>query len=397
MSPRRAAATAEPVNTGSGADDSGLDGGVLLAGAVLISMGVVMSYSGTAPLAMRESLPPLFLQHLKALVAGLALAAGASFVPLRVWHRCAMPLWAVGVLLLLATFLFGETTNGAQRWLTIPGIGFRFQPVEPVKCATLLAVAATVARQPGRQGLSRQTALFGAAIAIVPVVLLLSQPDFGNAVLLTLLVILLLVVAGTPIKDLAIPSILLVACIPIYLLRNPYALRRIVAFQDPYADPQGAGFQLIQSFVAFSKGGLLGVGLGNGRQKLFYLPEAHTDFILALVAEELGLLGVLVVLGAFAALLVAGVRIARRSRKRFAVLVAFAMTTLLTIPAIINGAVVMGLMPTKGLTLPFLSYGGTSLVMCCIALGILLGIARGSSGGGPEPIDAKGNGVTRWR
>ena len=376
---------------------SGLDGGVLLAASVLISMGVVMSYSGTAPLALRESVPPLFLQHLKALCGGLALAAAASFVPLRFWHRCAMPLWAVGVLLLLATYLFGAETNGAQRWLVIPGIGFRFQPVEPVKCATLLAVAASVARQPGRQGLSRQTALLGAGIAIVPVILLLSQPDFGNAVLLTLLVILLLLVAGTPIRDLAIPSILLVACIPIYLLRNPYALRRIVAFQDPYADPQGAGFQLIQSFVAFSKGGLVGVGLGNGRQKLFYLPEAHTDFILALVAEELGLLGVLIVLGAFAALLVAGVRIARRSQKRFAVLVAFAMTTLLTIPAIINGAVVMGLMPTKGLTLPFLSYGGTSLVMCCIALGILLGIARGGDVSGPEPIDAEGRGVTQWR
>jgi cell division protein FtsW len=370
---------------------------VLVAAAVLISMGVVMSYSGTAPLAMRESLPPLFLQHVRALFAGLVLAAAASYVPLRFWHRVALPLWAVGVLLLIATALFGAETNGAQRWLVVPGIGFRFQPVEPVKCATLLAVAATVARQPGRHGLSRQTALVGAGIAILPVTLLLSQPDFGNAVLLTLLVILLLLVAGTPIRDLAIPSILLVACIPIYLLRNPYALRRIVAFQDPYADPQGAGFQLIQSFVAFSKGGLLGVGLGNGRQKLFYLPEAHTDFILALVAEELGLLGVLFVLGAFAALLVAGVRIARRSQKRFAVLVAFAMTTLLTIPAIINGAVVMGLMPTKGLTLPFLSYGGTSLVMCCISLGILLGIARGSSGNGPDPVGAAGREVRRWR
>lgn len=397
MSPRRTRSVPEVAAPGAAQALSGLDGGVLVAAAVLISTGVVMSYSGTAPLAMRESVPPLFLQHLKALTAGLALAACASFVPLRLWHRCAMPFWALGLMLLLATMFFGDETNGAQRWLAIPGIGLRFQPVEPVKCATLLAVAATVARQPGRQGLSRQTALFGAGIAILPVILLLSQPDFGNAVLLTLLVVLLLVVAGTPIRDLAVPSILLVACIPIYLLRNPYAWRRILAFQDPYADPQGAGFQLIQSFVAFSKGGIFGVGLGNGRQKLFYLPEAHTDFILALVAEELGLLGVLVVLGAFAALLVAGVRIAGRSQKRFAVLVAFAMTTLLTIPAIINGAVVMGLLPTKGLTLPFLSYGGTSLVVCCIALGILLGIARGSSSNGPEPIDAQGREVTRWR
>jgi len=397
MSTRRAPVHPDVGAPGAAQASNGLDGGVVVAAAVLISMGVVMSYSGTAPLALRESVPPLFLQHLKALIAGLALATAASFIPLRFWHRCAMPFWTIGVLLLVATVLFGDVTNGAQRWLAIPGIGFRFQPVEPVKVATLLAVAAMVARQPGRHGLSRQTALMAAGIAIIPVVLLLSQPDFGNAVLLTALTVMLLMVAGTPIRDLAIPSILLVACIPLYLLKNPYALRRIVAFQDPYADPQGAGFQLIQSFVAFSKGGLLGVGLGNGRQKLFYLPEAHTDFVLALIAEELGLLGVLIVLGSFAALLVAGVRIGRRSQKRFAVLVAFAMTTLLTLPAIINGAVVMGLIPTKGLTLPFLSYGGTSLVMCCVALGILLGIARRSSSAVPEAGESQAYEVTQWR
>ena len=395
MKLRRPTATPDLSAAGSIAT-GGVDGGVLLSAAILISVGVVMSYSGTAPLAIRESVPPLFLAHLRALGAGITLAAAASFIPLRFWHRMALPMWGVGIAMLVATMLFGDAANGAQRWLEIPGIGLRFQPVEPVKCATLLAVAATVARQPGRNGLSRQTALVGAGIAILPVVLLLSQPDFGNAVLLTLLVVMLLVVAGTPLRDLAIPSVLLLACIPIYLLRNPYAWRRIIAFQDPYADPQGAGFQLIQSFVAFSQGGLFGVGLGNGRQKLFYLPEAHTDFILALVAEELGLLGVLVVLGAFAALLAAGVRIARRSQKRFAVLVAFAMTIFLTVPAGINAAVVMGLLPTKGLTLPFLSYGGTSMVMCCVALGILLGIARGESDGSPEPIDVQANEIARW-
>ena len=137
--------------------------------------------------------------------------------------------------------------------------------------------------------------------------------------------------------------------------------------------------QVVQSFVAFGQGGLTGAGLGNGRQKLDYLFGAHTDFVLALIAEELGLLGVLLVLGAFAALLVTGCRVALQAKDRFGLLLAFAMTSLLTVPAILNGAVVMGLVPTKGLTLPFLSYGGTSLVMCCVSLGVLLGVARQSA------------------
>jgi cell division protein FtsW len=163
-----------------------------------------------------------------------------------------------------------------------------------------------------------------------------------------------------------------------YIASNPYALRRVMSFLDPWKDPLGAGFQLIQSFIAFNQGGLFGVGLGNGKQKLFYLPEAHTDFILSLVAEELGLIGVLLVLGAFAALLTFGTRIARRARSRFALLMAFGTTSLLAGPAVVNAAVVMGLLPTKGLTLPFLSYGGTSLVICCTILGALLGISRQS-------------------
>ena len=149
-----------------------------------------------------------------------------------------------------------------------------------------------------------------------------------------------------------------------------------MGFLDPYREARGAGWQLVQSYVAFGQGGLLGKGLGNGRQKLDYLPEAHTDFVLALIAEELGLVGVLFVLGGFAALWVAGTRGARRATDRFDLRCAFAMVTLLTIPAFINASVVMGLVPTKGLTLPFLSYGRTSLVVSCFALGILLGVAR---------------------
>ncbi|MDP6978405.1 MAG: putative lipid II flippase FtsW [Myxococcota bacterium] len=360
---------------------TGIDSDLLISASVLIGFGVVMSYSTTAPLSIERTIPPLFVDHVSALAVGVLAATAAACMPLVFWYRIAFPIWFVGVLLLMATFFFGVEVNGAQRWLPIPGLGFRFQPVEPVKFATLIAVAAVVAPQDGRTPLSRKRALIAAGMALPVVTFLLLQPDLGNAVLVSLLVAMLLLVAGLPIRQLILPGIAGVIGLAAYIANNPYAQRRVFGFMDPWQDAQGAGFQLVQSIIAFNQGGLFGVGLGNGKQKLFYLPEAHTDFILSLVAEELGLVGVLIVFGAFAVLLISGTRIARRARSRFALLLAFAITSLLAIPAAVNAAVVMGMLPTKGLTLPFLSYGGTSIVICCTLLGVLLGLSRQ---GGPK-------------
>ena len=358
-----------------------VDGGVLVCAGLLIGIGVVMSYSSTAPLDLGARIPALFLKHLTALAIGLSGAALVVATPLRVWRALAIPAWGIGVLLLALTLVFGVEVNGAQRWLPVPGFGTRFQPVEPVKCATLLAVVSLVARRDGRSELSERRALLALLLTAPVVGLLLLQPDLGNAVVLALLVGAVLVVAGAPWRRLLVGGVGLVAFVSVYVALNDYARRRIVAFLDPGADPQGGGYQLIQSFIAFSRGGLLGEGLGNARQKLYYLPEAHTDFILALIAEELGLVGVVFVFGAFAALWIAGTRLAAGARDRFALLLAFAMTALLTVPAALNAAVVMGAVPTKGLTLPFLSYGGTSLITCCIGLGLLLASGRRSSTG----------------
>jgi len=370
---------------------AGTDSGLLISAAVLIGFGVVMSYSTTAPLSIERTIPPLFVHHLGALLVGVIAAGVAAFMPVVFWHRIAFPVWLVGLLLLAATLVFGVEVNGAQRWLPVPGLGFRFQPVEPVKFATLIAVAAAVAPQDGRTPLSRGRALLAVGMTLPVVGFLLLQPDLGNAVLLSLLVAMLLVVAGLPLRQLLIPGLMGVLGIALYIANNAYALRRVIGFIDPWKDPQGTGFQLIQSIIAFNQGGLFGVGLGNGKQKLFYLPEAHTDFILSLVAEELGLVGVLIVFGAFAALMISGTRIARRARSRFALLLAFAITSLLAVPAAFNAAVVMGMLPTKGLTLPFLSYGGTSLVICCTLLGVLLGLSRQ---GGPK-IGPEGRGLSK--
>ena len=353
---------------------SGVDPGIALATGLLIGIGVVMSYSATAALALDASFPPLFFDHLTGLVLGGVAASIAYHLPSSWLRNCAMPFWAFTMALLVATLLFGIEVNGAQRWIELPGV--RFQPGELAKCATLLAVAAWLSRKDEKRELSTRRSIQAAGIAIAPAALLLMQPDLGNAVVLVVLSAGLLFIAGTPWPRFVLPGIAGVLIVSAYVVNNAYAWRRILGFLDPFREAQGAGWQLVQSYVAFGHGGFFGQGLGNGRQKLQYLPEVHTDFVLALVAEELGLVGVLLVLGGFAALWVAGTRAARRATDRFDLYVGFAMVTLLTIPAFLNASVVMGLVPTKGLTLPFLSYGRTSLVVSCFALGLLLGVAR---------------------
>lgn len=355
---------------------SGIDPGIAIATGTLISLGVVMSYSATAALALDALIPPLFFDHLVGLAIGIAAAAIAYAMPAAILRQLAMPFWVMTLLLLAATWIFGIEVNGAKRWLEIPILGFRFQPGELTKCATLLAIATLLSRKDDRREISTRRSIQAAGMAILPAGLLLLQPDLGNAVVLVVLSAFVLFIAGTPWPRFVLPGVTGILLVGIYIAMNDYARRRIMGFLDPFGEARGAGWQLVQSYVAFGQGGLLGQGLGNGRQKLDYLPEVHTDFVLALVAEELGLLGVLVVLGAFAALWATGTRAARRARDRFDLLCGFSMVALLTVPAFLNASVVMGLVPTKGLTLPFLSYGRTSLVVSCFALGILLGVAR---------------------
>ncbi len=353
-----------------------VSGAVLACVILLAGLGTVMIFSTTAPLSPGESIPPHFVRHLSAVLVGGVLALVASRIPLRAWHALALPFWALVLGLLAITLLTGVRVNGAQRWLSIPGTGSAFQPAELAKLATVMAVAMVLSRRDGHAQVPPSR--FGVAIALagVPAALCLFQPDLGNAVLLLGLAGLLLFAAGAPLRALAGPAVLAGAGVAAYSAANPYALRRWIGFLNPWDTSQEQGYQLVQSFVAFGRGGLFGVGLGDGRQKLFYLPEAHTDFILAVISEELGLIGVLVVLGAFAALLVAGVRIALRCRQRFAMLLAFGMTGLITVPALINAAVVMGVAPTKGLTLPLLSYGRSSLLVSCLAVGVLMSVVR---------------------
>ncbi len=370
-------------------------GGIVLASGVLTALGLVMVYSTTAPLALGHAVPPHFWRQLAGVAAGLAVAAATLHVPLAAWRRLGLPLWGVSVALLLYTLFAGERVNGARRWLAVPGLGVVFQPGELAKWATLIAVAAVLA---GREDRRPQQAPWGlvAVLASVPALLLFLQPDTGSAALLLLLVASVLFVAGTPLRAFLAPAALGGLALALAAWLRPYVWDRLRAFWDPWATANDEGFQLVQSFIAFARGGATGVGLGDGRQKLHYLPEAHTDFVLSVVAEELGLIGVAGALGAFVALLLAGCRIATRARSRFGLLLAFGMTGLVVIPAALNAAVVMGIVPPTGLTLPFLSYGRTSLVVCFAAVGVLLAVARVD--GAPAPRAVAGAEARRpWR
>ncbi|MCP3982781.1 MAG: cell division protein FtsW [bacterium] len=344
--------------------------------ALLAALGAVTVFSASAPLALETAVPPHFLRHVGALGIGACLAWLASRVPLKFWYRTAPLFWGLSILLLVLTALFGHSVNGARRWLVVPGLDIAFQPAEIAKLATLVAAAAWLSGQEGKAALTRHGVLGALALAAIPALLCITQPDLGNAVLLVALTGILLFVGGAPLRILLGPALAGIAGIAIYSFLQPHAMRRWIGFLDPWGRANAEGFQLVQSFVAFGRGGWFGVGLGDGRQKLFYLPEAHTDFVLSVVAEELGLIGVLFALGGFAALWVAGLRITLRARRRFPMLLAFGMTSLIALPAAMNAAVVMGLLPTKGLTLPFISYGRTSLLVSCIAVGILIAVAR---------------------
>jgi cell division protein FtsW len=317
-----------------------------------------------------------FRKHIVAVGVGLCLMLLVSRVRLDLlerWASVMLPLCLLALLLVLAPGI-GAERGGARRWIALGG--FSLQPSEFVKLGVVLYLARWISRHRGElhqfgSGVLPALACVGACSA-----LMLGQPDFGTAVILGLLLLLMLYVGGArPAHLLA-----LLACGGVGILLAvqlaPYRMRRLMAFWDPWAHSQDAGFQLVQSLIAFGSGGLSGVGLGQSRQKMLFLPEAHTDFIFALVGEELGLLGAFAVLGLFAVVSVRGFRIAVRHPDSFASLLAFGLTAVLILSAVVNVGVVLGMLPTKGLPLPFLSYGGSALLATMLEVGLLAALSR---------------------
>ena len=345
--------------------------------AVMLALtGLVIVYSASATLA-RERLggETFFLfRHSVYLATGLAGCVFFAHFPYSKLGKLS-PLMVLAALVLLALVFvpgIGITRGGANRWIGL--FGFTFQPAEAAKIALVVYLARYASRE--RDLLALQEGYVKPGIVTAMLILpILMQPDFGTSVILATTFLLMLYAAGTRVLY---PVGIATALVPIatwLVLSSDYRRRRLFAFLHPWEDSTNAGFQIIQSLLAFQGGGVLGRGLGEGRQKLFFLPEAHSDFVLAVVGEELGFLGVAVIFGCFAVLVWRGIAIAIHQGDPFGRLLAFGLTALLGMQAAINGAVVLGLAPTKGLTLPLVSYGGTSLMVTLALVGILMNVS----------------------
>ncbi len=365
---------------------------------ILLAIGLLMVASASIALGDRQhgNAFYFFERQILAAVMGLAAAWCMAKIPTRVWQSCAPWLAGAAILLLIMVLLpgLGRTANGSTRWLNIAGINI-MQVSEPVRLMLLVYVADYAVRrnQEIRSsffGFAKPLVLVGVAAA-----LLLAQPDFGSAVLLIGISFTIMFLAGARLRDVGLtlgPVVLGFAALAKF---SPYRMKRLTGFWDPWADPYGDGFQLTQSLIAIGSGEWTGLGLGASVQKLFYLPEAHTDFIFAVIAEEFGLLGSLVMILLYVLLIWRAFVIARAAATReqfFQAYIAFGLGVWLALQAAINLGVNMGVLPTKGLTLPLVSYGRSSLLVTLAALGLLLRIDmenRGIAGAARRRVNGR--------
>ena len=347
---------------------------------LLVGLGVVMVYSASAVLALeRYQQPYLFLAKQAAwAIVGLGVLAAAMRVDYRRYRQPAF-LWTALALvgLALAAVLFRPPVNNARRWFGIGGFGV--QPSELAKLTAIFFIAALLERR--RQRINELSyGLLPVAIVVGLLAgLILLEPDFGTAIMLVVIAGTLVFAAGLHYSYFAVGALLSLPPAVILILSSEYRTRRVMTFLDPWRDPLGDGFQIIQSLIAVGTGGTFGRGLMQGVQKLFYLPEPHTDFIYSVIAEELGLAGALVVLLCFCVVAWRGLRISLRAPDAFGAYVALGLTTMVAAQAMVNLSVVLSLLPTKGIPLPLVSAGGSSLMMNLLGMGVLLNISQHGS------------------
>lgn len=361
--------------------DGWLLGSVLL----LMAIGIVMVHSASVAYAAKtQGFSAYFLlRHLLYVALGLGLMALGLRLRVRVWEKAGPLLLLGGIVLLVAVLLpgVGAHVNGASRWIKL-GF-FTLQPAELVKLFMVIYVAGYLVRKQEELKNFIQGILMVSVVVAVVGMLLLQEPDFGSVVVICCTVMLMLFLGGVRFWHFALVLLTGVGGMVLLTVISPYRMGRVTSFMDPWADPFGSGFQLTQALIAFGRGEWLGVGLGGSVQKLFYLPAAHTDFLLAVIAEELGLFVVLGLLALFAIIVARAFAIARVADEAgmvYSARLAQGLGLLLGLQAMINMGVNMGMLPTKGLTLPFVSYGGSSLLVCCLTAGILLRIERDTRG-----------------
>ncbi len=376
MSRRPINLTARPED-GAGQGISSLPLILLSLVAALIGIGLLMIYSSSTVYARDAYGDRYFIIRHQLIWLGTGLVAGivAARIDYHWWQRHSRLFLLAGILLLAAVFIpgLGRSGGGAQRWLQLGGVSF--QPAEVVKYLLIIYLADLLSRR--QKEITRLCSGFLPPLGVIALLagLVVIQPDLGTALSLGVIGLLMIYLGGGRLAHL---GLLVLASLPVLVLmviRVGYRMRRILAFIDPWADPQGTGFQIIQSLIALGSGGPTGLGLGESRQKLFYLPAATTDFIFSILGEELGFIGTGLTVALTVGLLIVGFRIASRSRDLFGQLLAQGVTAMLVIQALINMGVACGMLPTKGLPFPFVSYGGSNLLASCLAVGILISIA----------------------
>jgi cell division protein FtsW len=361
----------------------------------LVAFGLVMVYSATSASATLANGDPAYFLKRQAGYAllGLTLMVVASRVDYRALRRLAPALIVTSLVLLLAVLVMGQAVNGARRWLTLGPIVF--QPSELAKLALAVWAASYLARRRPPRRLQELWRPFGMLAAIF-CVLLLAEPDLGTAITILLMLAGMLLVAGTPGRTLGAGLSIAGAVSLVAVWFEPYRRARLFSFIDPWHDAQGAGYQTVQAIIGLGSGGIFGRGLGQSIEKANFLPEAHTDMIFAIIGEELGLVGAAAVIAAYGAFAYFGLRIALGCRDPFGKRLAAGLTVLVCGQAAINLAAVMGLAPLTGIPLPFVSYGGSSLVIALVSVGILLNIA-GDAGAKRASLPDSGRGNSRPR
>jgi cell division protein FtsW len=362
----------------------------------LVAFGLVMVYSATsAPAALARTDPMSYLkkQGVYALLGVTSMIAASRFDYRRL-RLLAPSVVLTALFLCLVVLAIGPRVNGARRWIAFGPA--TFQPSELAKLALAVWAAAYFARRPAPRTLKDLWRPTGVLVGLFCVVVL-AEPDLGTAIILVVVVAAVLLASGTPALTLSLGGGLVVALGLVAVWFEPYRRARFFSFLDPWKDPHGAGFQTVQALISLGSGGVFGTGLGQGVVKINYLPEAHTDMILAVIGEELGLIGVTAVVAGFGVFAYAGLRIALRCKDPFGKRLAVALVALVSGQAVINLSAVLGLAPLTGIPLPFISYGGSSLVVALLSVGILLNIAGSDAKSARASVPDRGGRNRRTR
>jgi cell division protein FtsW len=343
----------------------------------LVGIGIVMVYSASSALAIKKFGSDYFFLKKQALFAfaGVVVLVVSRHFPYRYYRVLAYPLLGLSVALLaLIQFTdLGLSVGGAIRWMRLGT--FSFQPSELARIALVIYLAYSMEK--------KQEKIKNFTIGFIPhvmvlgilIILILIQPDFGAVVILGALTWIMLFIGGVRFSQLFASLLVILPVGYLFLINAEYRVKRILGFLNPWEYPADEGYQMVHSLMAFGTGGLWGTGIGKGYQKLFYLPEPHTDFIISVIGEELGLLGVLIIIGLYAWIVMRGIGIARNAPDLFGAYLAVGLTIAMGLQIVVNMGVTLGLLPTKGLTLPLLSYGGTSLLLNMVSIGILMNIS----------------------